>query len=109
MHKAPQNPGPALHGWGRSIQKRRLEYETVESKYGAREFNKNWDLAGLQTRSTDYMQVRTYFNFGGRMGGWLFNWGQMGVLVTVPGMGVLYVIHDLNDRYDKSIHRAAWW
>ena len=109
MAKAPSNPGPTLQGWGRSVQKRRLEYETVESKYGGREFNKHWDLAGLTARSTDYLEVRTYFNFGARMGGWIFNWGAMGAMCLVPGAGVIYGIHVANLAYDDRIHRAAWW
>jgi hypothetical protein len=109
LTKAPANPGPTLQGWGRSVQKRRLEYETVNSKYGKREFTKNWDLVGLTQRSTDFMEIRTYFNFGSRMGTWLFNWGQFTVLAFVPGAGFILTLHAVNKKYDESIHRAAWW
>ena len=40
MNKGPAYSGPTLHGWGRTVQKRRLEMEAVEGKYGKRQFNK---------------------------------------------------------------------
>jgi hypothetical protein len=109
LNKGPQQPGPTLQGFGRTTQKRRLEYETVESKYHKREFNKNWDLAGATTRSSDYLEVRTYFNYGNRIGAWLCNLGATLTMSLIPGAGVLCAMHEANKMYDESIHRAAWW
>lgn len=109
LHKGVQNPGPTLHGWGRSAQKRRLEYETVESKYHKREFTKSWDVAGLEQRSSDYLQIRTYFNYGNRIYLWLFNMTSYHLLAIVPGCGLLWVLHWANDKWDHAIQHAAWW
>lgn len=109
LHKSVQTPGPTLHGWGRSVQKRRLEYETVESKYHKREFTKNWDVAGLETRSSDYIQIRTYFNFGSRMMIWLWNMTSYHWMALFAGCSVITALHEANQVYDHSIQRAAWW
>ena len=108
-NKGPQNPGPTLQGWGRTAQKRRLEYETVENKYGAREFNKNWDVVGLQTRSTDMLQCRTYFNFPQRMIGFAFNWSCQNIVTMVPGAIFLLGYHEWVTEVDHHTKRAAWW
>eukprot|EP00758_Cryptobia_borreli_P001396 Tbor_TRINITY_DN2205_c0_g1::TRINITY_DN2205_c0_g1_i1::g.2694::m.2694 len=108
LTKPPAQPGPTLYGWGRTTQKRRLEYETVESKYHKREFNKNWDVAGLEQRSTDYMECRTYFSIGSRWSTWIYNNGSMYLLMAPPTI-FLYGLHRANRMYDDSIRRAAWW
>ena len=108
LSKAPAQPGPTLYGWGRTAQKRRLEYETVESKYHKREFNKTWDVAGLEQRSTDYMECRTYFSMGSRWGQWIWNsWATY--IMVLPGWAFLYSLHKAIEAYDLSLRRAAWW
>ena len=107
--RTAQYPGPTLAGWGRSSQKRRLEYETKESKDHKREPNFQWDVAGSEFRSTDYIQVRTYFSFPNRMGHWLMNWGQHCCFAILPAATVLTVMVYLCDEYDKWVKRAAWW
>eukprot|EP00760_Papus_ankaliazontas_P005287 PhM_4_TR12485/c0_g1_i2/m.668 len=109
LNKGAQYPGPTLAGWGRSVQKRRLEYETVESKYGKREFNKNWDLAGAEVRCTDPLQVRIYAGVPGRMLTWCWNYGKWISLSFVPAISPFLVAHLAVVEYDKSIQRAAWW
>jgi hypothetical protein len=108
-NKAPQTPGPMMQGWGRTAQKRRLEYETVESKYGGREYNKNWDLVGLQTRTTAHTAVRTYFNYPQRMLGFVFNataWNAVPLCASaVPIiLGFKWIGH-----IDHEVKHAAWW
>ena len=108
-NKGPATPGPTLYGWGRTAQKRRLAYETVESKYHKKEFNKNWDVAGHQTRYTDYMEVRTYFAFTARWGLFVYNIVSNQILCTA-GVGiVLYFMHKQVLWYDDRLRRAAWW
>jgi len=106
--KAPVTPGPTLYGWGRTVQKRRLEYETVESKYGKKQFNKNWDVAGLEQRFTDYAEMRTYLSFGRRQGIWLYNWGQICIIALLPA-AVFHAGHKAVEKYDAHLRRAAWW
>ena len=108
LNKGVQNPGPTLHGWGRTIQKRRLEYETVESKYGKKEFNKNWDLAGAVQRSTDYLELRNYFNYPKMIFTWIWN-GVPVAWLYVPGGGVLTAFHFGVLEYNQRMMRAAWW
>lgn len=108
LAKAPAQPGPTLYGWGRTAQKRRLEYETVESKYHKREFNKTWDVAGLEQRSTDYLECRTYFAVGRRWTTWMYNMTQM-YLMYIPPTAFLYFLHKQNQWYDARIRHAAWW
>lgn len=109
LSKAPARPGPMLYGWGRTEQKRRLEYEATESKYHKRDFNKNWDLAGVEQRYSDFMQVRTYFSLGSRWGTWIYNMLQFYVLSMLPIFAFMHFFHKANERYDDSIRKAAWW
>ena len=109
INKGPQTPGPTLAGWGRTAQKRRLEYETVESKYGKREFNRNWDLAGTEIRQTDYMQMRVWAGYPGRIGTWLFNMTEYYTLVIFPCLCLLMIFMYEMYLYGKRIVRAAWW
>ena len=109
INKGTQSPGPTLAGWGRTAQKRRLEYETVESKYGKREFNRNWDLAGTETRQTDYMQMRVWAGYPGRIGTWLYNFGEFQFLSCIPGSCLtLLFVYEVRE-YGIRIRRAAWW
>lgn len=109
LNKGPARPGPTLYGWGRTEQKRRLEYETVESKYHKREFNKNWDLAGVEQRYSDFMEVRTYFSIGSRWGTWIYNMMAFYVLAVAPLYLAFHVFHKNIEWYDERIRRAAWW
>eukprot|EP00759_Apiculatamorpha_spiralis_P011308 PhF_6_TR18704/c0_g1_i1/m.27334 len=109
MNKGAQYPGPTLQGYGRTVQKRRLEYETVESKYGKRENNKNWDVAGAEIRSTDFLSMRVYAGWPGRVSQWIFNWVQFTALAALPSFLPIYIGHLLVFAYDDSIQRAAWW
>jgi hypothetical protein len=109
VNRAPARPGPTLYGWGRTEQKRRLEYETTESKYHKRDFNKSWDLAGVEQRYSDFMQVRTYFSLGSRWGTWLYNLMQFYVLSMFPVFAFMHFLHKSIERYDDSIRLAAWW
>lgn len=109
VNKAPARPGPTLYGWGRTEQKRRLEYEATESVYHKRDFNKAWDLAGIEQRYTDFMQVRTYFSIGSRWGTWIYNMTQFYVLSMVPVFAFMHGLHKANEHYDASIRHAAWW
>ena len=108
LNKGVQNPGPTFHTWGRTVQKRRLEYETVENKYGKREFNKNWDLAGCTQRSTDYFEMRVYFNYPMMIFTWLFN-SFNALFGFIPSAGFLWGLHLATEEYDKRMKRAAWW
>ncbi|KNH05734.1 hypothetical protein XU18_3256 [Perkinsela sp. CCAP 1560/4] len=109
INKGPQTPGPTLAGWGRTAQKRRLEYETVESKYGKREFNKNWDLAGTEIRTTDYMQMRVWAGYSGRIGTWFYNMAEWYFLCVVPGMCLLVLFYQQLISYGERVKRQAWW
>ncbi|EAN91006.1 hypothetical protein C3747_62g682c [Trypanosoma cruzi] len=109
QNKGPARPGPMLYGWGRTEQKRRLEYETVESKYHKREFNKNWDLAGVEQRYTDFMVVRTYFSLGTRWGTWVYNMLQFYVLAMLPVFIFMHTFHKNVEWYDERIRLASWW
>lgn len=109
LNKGPSRPGPTLHGWGRTEQKRRLEYETVESKYHKREFNKNWDLAGVEQRYSDFMEMRTYFSIGTRWGTWLYNMSAFYVLAVAPLYVMFHTWHKQIEWYDERIRRQAWW
>lgn len=110
QHRLPARPGPTLHGWGRTEQKRRLEYETVDTKYGKRQFSKDaWDVAGVEQRYSDYTQMRTYFSIGGRWGQWIYNcsqvWLSSGLIITMIIIGS----DAWTKRYDRWYRRAAWW
>ena len=109
MNKGPQYPGPTLAGWGRTPQKRRLEYETVENKYGKRECNKNWDIAGTEIRTTDYLQIRVYAGWPGRILEWLKNWGTFTSLTILPGVGPLALLFYVVCKWDTAMQRWAWW
>lgn len=108
LNKQASQVGPALQGWGRSIQKRRLEYEGSFSKYGKKEFQKQWDLAGLVQRSTDYYEVRTYFSIGSRWSTWIFNSFTI-YFWALSGCFTLKVMHEAMIAYHWHIVRAAWW
>jgi hypothetical protein len=108
LTKTVQQPGPTLQGWGRTVQKRRLEYETVDNKYGKREFNKNWDLVGCVHRSTDYLEMRLYFNYPTMIFTWLFNsWNTL--FHFWPSAGFMIALHYMTEEEDKRMKRAAWW
>lgn len=109
VSKAPARPGPTLYGWGRTAQKRRLEYEASESVYHKRDFNKAWDVAGVEQRYSDFMQVRTYFSIGSRWGTWIYNMLQFYVLSMLPIFVFMHGLHKANEAYDDSIRKAAWW
>ena len=109
MNKAPQTPGPTMQGWGRTAQKRRLEYETVENKYGKREFNKNWDLAGLEVRMSEASEQRVYFNYPQRMAGWVFNLTSTYATSWVGGASVIGGLHIYTKHVDAETKHAAWW
>lgn len=108
LNKGAQQPGPTMQGWGRSVQKRRLEYETVDSKYHKREFNKNWDMAGTCQRSTEFMQMRVYFRYPSVMYTWFFNQLPIAYL-TIPAFFLPYGLHLAVKEYDHKIQHAAWW
>jgi hypothetical protein len=109
FNKAPQNPGPTMQGWGRTAQKRRLEYETVENKYGTREFTKQWDYCGLETRTTDHSEVRLYFNFPQRMLGFAFNWWAHNLVAIMASVVIFIAIDKYVHHVDHKTKRAAWW
>ncbi len=108
-NKAPATPGPTLYGWGRKEQKRRLGYESVENKYHRKQFNKNWDLAGQQLRTTDYQEVRTYFAFSARWGLFTINHLSQTIGVAIGPLGGIYLIHRSVMAYDDRLRRRAWW
>ena len=109
LNKGVQNPGPTLHSWGRSLQKRRLEYETVDSKYHKREFNKNWDVAGCLQRTTDFLEMRVYFNYPLATIGWTFNLIVGPLYAFMPTGGLIIATHYVIEEYDRRMQRAAWF
>uniref|UniRef100_A0A7S1MIL1 Uncharacterized protein n=1 Tax=Neobodo designis TaxID=312471 RepID=A0A7S1MIL1_NEODS len=107
--KAPQTPGPMMQSWGRSAQKRRLEYETVESKYGDRKFNKDWDVIGLEQRNTAHTAQRIYFNFPQRCVGYLYNYTSFYFIALLGGFIPFTVGYQAVLKLDRDTKRAAWW
>ena len=108
MSKGPTYSGPTLHGWGRTVQKRRLEMETVENKYGKKTFGKTWDQAGCVYRTTDYLQVRTFWNMGTRWSTWLFYGARDAGIVLIP-CTFTWQLCMAEVRYGDRLRRAAWW
>ena len=109
MNKGPQYCGPTLQGWGRTAQKRRLEYEALETKYNKKDFVKNFDYVGYEQRCSDYMQLRTYFNIGGRWGSWLYNMGGNFSLIFSGTALFYYWAHSSTMNTHYAMLRAAWW
>lgn len=108
-NKAPQTPGPMMQGWGRTAQKRRLEYESVENKYGERAFNKHWDVMGLEQRSTEHKQVRMYYNYPQRQVAWMWNMATQYFVPVSTAVVPIYLLDKAAYKLDKDTKRAAWW
>ena len=113
LNKGPQIPGPTLHGWGRTVQKRRLEYESTDNTSGGtRPFYKaQFDGAGIIHRSTNHLECRTYFNVHQRWGTWFVNFG-IGFLglAFVSGHTMISALFQGSFWWQTHIYkRAAWW
>mmetsp|Transcript_1746 Transcript_1746/g.2382 ORF Transcript_1746/g.2382 Transcript_1746/m.2382 type:complete len:121 (+) Transcript_1746:53-415(+) len=109
MNKGPQYPGPTLAGWGRTTQKRRLEYETTESRVHKRMCAPGTELAGYESRTTDYMEMRVWSGWPGRIGLWLTNFSKHYALMFLPGCGPLFLVYYGAYKYDQAMQRWAWW
>lgn len=108
MSKAPQAPGPALQGWGRTIQKRRLEYETYDDNGGKRNMMHSVEYFGPETRATDALMVRTYFNYPQRIVGWQFNWWLQHGPSFVTAIFIVACYKYILAWNDEMMH-LSWW
>ena len=109
MSKGPAYSGPTLHGWGRTKQKRRMEMEAGEGKYGKREFSLNEDKTGYTARTTDYLEMRTFYNMGSRWGTWIFHSARVGAIIVLPGYTFIGGPCKFAFAYDIKLQRDAWW
>ena len=107
--KAPQTPGPTTQSWGRTAQKRRLEYEASETKYGERAQSKEWDMLGLEVRNTAHTQQRVYFNYPQRWLGYAFNFWSYYAIALCGGAIPTWGMYTYVKGVDAATKRAAWW
>ena len=110
--KGPQIPGPTLHGWGRTVQKRRLEYESYDNAAGGPKpyYKGQYDAAGIVHRSTNYMECRTYFNIHQRWGTWFLTFGGICAMVWASATTWHLAMFEGTFWWQEHVYkRKAWW
>ena len=85
LNKGAIAPGPPLCGWGRSVQRRRLQYDSTEARIRKGPSpQRSVAVDGLELRRADYQQVNTYYKSHSRFGYYLVNASLHWWLVVGP-------------------------